>query len=183
MRRLCLLFVCTATALLVAAAPAFAQRVPSGRSLAAGADLGLFLGGNDVDTSITLDGFGEVFVTPRVSIRGLVGWTSPGISGADDTHLRQNRLLFNAVYNWERNEWHPFVTGGAGLYFVTRTREGRPDDEGDTRGGINLGGGVEYFTNDMLSWKGEAAWHWIGHPDGTINPSGLAVTGGVKLYF
>ena len=47
------------------------------------------------------------------------------------------------VYNWERGQWHPYVTGGVGFYRYHVTRGSANAD--DKNAGFDLGGGFEYF--------------------------------------
>lgn len=133
-----------------AAFPAAAQ-VPDTGMFAAGADIGALFPDDAFETALTLDGFGEYSFTRRVSVRGMLAWASPGLDGRTEDHLRQVKLLFNDVYNWEGGVWHPFVTAGAGAYFVRLLLDDRPDPSGETRGGLNFGGGVEYFTDRLTT--------------------------------
>ena len=164
------------------AAPGFAQTPNTGMP-AAGVDIGVFLPDEAFENTLTFDAFGEYYVTPRISIRGLFGYASPGFDGRTEDHFRQVRLLFNGVYNWEFVEWHPFVTAGAGAYFVRSLLDGRDDPDGETRGGINFGGGVEYFTSDRDAIKGELRWDFVSDPPGLPDASGLTLTIGYKRYF
>jgi DNA-binding NarL/FixJ family response regulator len=61
---------------------------------------------------------GEYYVTPRVSVRTMLAFANPGLSGRTEDHFRQWRLLFAGVYNWEKGPWRPFATFGAGVHFV-----------------------------------------------------------------
>jgi hypothetical protein len=173
-------------AILLSGAPAFAQRTPDTGMLAAGADIGILFPDEILENALTLEGFAEYYLGPRLSVRGLLGWARPGFEPdprrADD-HFRELKLLGNAVYNWEAGVWHPFVTGGVGAYFVREKREGRADPEGETRGGINLGGGVEYFTNARTTIKGEARWDVVSHPTGFVDATGFTLSVGLKRYF
>jgi hypothetical protein len=151
--------------------------------LALGADVGALFPDEVFEPALTLDGFAEWYATPRVSIRGLLAWASPGFDGRTEDHFRQVKLLFNGVYNWEFGVWHPFVTAGAGAYFVRLLLDDRPDPEGETRGGINFGGGIEYFTSRMTTIKGEARWDVVSHPPRQPDATGFTLTIGVKQYF
>jgi hypothetical protein len=161
---------------------AFAQTPAEGQA-AAGFDLGLIIPDSQFETSVVLQGLGEYYFTPRVSGRVLFGWTSPGVDNQTEDHFRQVKLLFNAVYNWEGGRVHPFVTGGAGAYFVRLKREDRPDPDGETRGGINFGGGAEYFFNSRTTVKGEGRFDIVSHPSGHPDATGFTLTVGVKRYF
>jgi hypothetical protein len=168
---------------LLLAAPRASAQTPDTGIAAAGADIGIFFPDNAFENTLTFDVFGEYYVTPRVSVRGLFGYASPGFDGRTEDHFRQVRLLFNAVYNWEFVAWHPFVTAGAGAYFVRSLLDARDDPDGETRGGINFGGGVEYFTSNVSAIKGELRWDFVSDPPGLPDASGLTLTIGYKRYF
>ena len=76
----------------------------------------------------------------------------------------------------------PGSTAGVGLYFM----QFRFNDEAlggtETRFGLNTGGGIEYFFNRTLVLKGEGRYHAVGNVDG-LDPSGIALTMGLKTYF
>jgi hypothetical protein len=160
-----------------------AAQTPDTGLIGAGGDIGVFFADEALENALTLDVFGEYYVTPRISVRALLGWTKPGFENLTEAKFRQTKLLFNGVYNWEFVEWHPFVTVGAGAYFVRALLEDLPDPDGETRGGINFGGGVEYFLNTMSSVKGEGRWDIVSHPSGFPDASGFTLTIGYKRYF
>lgn len=172
-----------ATALSVLLAPAAAAQTPDTGLIGAGVNIGVFFPDEAQEKTFTIDGTADYYVTPRISVRGLFGWASPGFENRTEDHFRQVRLLFNAVYNWEFVEWHPYVTAGAGAYFVRQTLDGRNDPDSETRGGINLGGGAEYFTSDRTSVKGEIRFDIVSHPPGLPDASGFTITIGIKQYF
>ena len=70
------------------------------------------------EKTFTFDVFGECYFTPRVSLRGMFSYASPGFENQTEDHFRQSRLLFNGVYNWERGRLAPFRDGGGWIYFV-----------------------------------------------------------------
>ena len=158
-------------------------QTPDTGLIGAGADVGVLFPDEALENTLTIDGFAEYYVTPRIGVRAMLGWASPGFENRTEDNFRQTRLLFNGVYNWEFIEWHPFVTAGAGAYFVRQLLEGRDDPDGETRGGINLGGGVEYFLDSMSSIKAEGRWDLVSHPAGFPDASGFALTIGYKRYF
>jgi hypothetical protein len=162
--------------------PTSAQ-VPDTGLIGAGASAGVLFPDEALEKTVTIDLFGEYYVTPRISVRGMFGWASPGFENRTEDHFRQVKLLFNGVYNWEFVEWHPFVTVGAGAYFVRELRDGLEDPDSETRGGINFGGGTEYFLTDLMTVKGEIRWDIVSHPTGFPDASGFAVTLGFKRYF
>ena len=164
------------------ATPAAAQTLDRGTQ-AAGVNVGVLFPDQQFERALALEGFGEYYLVPRVSIRGLLGWASPSPDGRTEDHFRQVKLLFSGVYNWDRGQWDPFVTAGAGVYFVRQLFDNREDPVRERRGGINLGGGVEYATSDVLSVKGEARWDIVSHPSGLPDATGLTVTLGFKRYF
>ena len=162
--------------------PASAQ-TPDEGMLAAGIDIGAFFPDDAFESAVTVDGFGEWYFTPRLSGRFMLAWTDPGVSLRTEDHFRQFKLLFNGVYNWEMGVWHPFVTAGAGAYFVRLILDERPDPEGETRGGLNFGGGVEYFVTSLTTLKGELRWDVVSDPPGLPDATGMTLTFGVKRYF
>jgi opacity protein-like surface antigen len=89
----------------------------------------------------------------------------------------------NVVYNWERGQWHPWATGGVGVY---RLRYSENDfSASDTKLGLNLGGGVDYFLSRRDAVTGEIALHAL---PGDADTSGLrarywTIAGGYKLFF
>jgi hypothetical protein len=172
----------TVLLLLLLVSPAAAQ-TPDRGLIGAGASLGVLFPDEAFENTLTLEGFGEFYVTPRVSIRGLLGYASPGFDGRTEDHFRQVRLLFNGVYNWEFVQWHPFVTAGAGAYFVRSLLDDRDDPDGESRGGINFGGGIEYFANRVSAIKGEVRWDFVSDPPGLPDASGMTLTIGYKRYF
>jgi outer membrane protein with beta-barrel domain len=162
--------------------PASAQ-TPDRGMFAAGADIGAFFPDDVFENAFAVNVFGEYYVTPRWSGRVMLAVTKPGVEAFTEDHFRQIKLLFNGVYNWELGVWHPFATVGAGAYFVRLLREDRPDPEGETRGGLNLGGGIEYFLNSLTTVKGELRWDVVSHPPGLPDATGVSLTVGLKRYF
>ncbi|HLG54617.1 MAG TPA: outer membrane beta-barrel protein [Vicinamibacterales bacterium] len=163
------------------AAPAAAQTAVSG-GVAVGGDIGVFFPDEAFEKTFTLDGFGEYYVTPRISIRGMLGYASPGFENLTEDHFRQVRLLFNGVYYWSHDKWRPYVTAGAGAYFVRALLTG-PDPDSESRGGINFGGGTEYSIGSMATLKGELRWDIVSEPPGLPDATGVSLTLGFKRYF
>ena len=162
--------------------PASAQ-TPDTDMIAVGGDLGVLFPDNQFENTVTLDGFGEYYFTPRISLRTMLAWASPGLDGRTEDHFRQFKLLFNGVYNWEYGVWHPFATAGAGVYWARLLLDGQPDPDGETRGGINFGGGIEYFANDQYAVKGELRFDLVSDPPGLPDATGFTLTIGLKRYF
>ena len=162
--------------------PASAQTPDTGL-IGVGGDFGVFFPDEAFEKTITLDAFGEYYLTPRVSFRGLFAWANPGFENRTEDHFRQVKLLFSAIYNWERGTWHPFVSGGAGVYFVRQVLDAAEDPDSETRGGLNFGGGVEYFVDDRAAVKGEIRWDIVTEPNIGPDATGFNVTFGYKIYF
>lgn len=159
-------------------------RVPDAGMAAVGGDVGFYLPGDDFNPAPTIAGSYEYYFTPRVSLRTSLGWTNPHFDFNDNDSLRQTRLTFAVLYNWERGKWHPFVGGGLGAYFLQYKSNGNSSGDGDRKLGVNAGGGIEYFTSRTVSLKGEAQAHFIGDDtDLPWSPSGIALLFGVKKYF
>lgn len=170
--------------LLMLAIPGMASaQTPNTGLLAAGADIGVLFPDDAFENALTAQGYGEYYLSPRVGVRGLLGFASPGFRGRTENHFREVKLLFNVAYNWEHGVWHPFATAGAGAYFVRIKRESLPDPDGETRGGINFGGGIEYFLSRVTTIKGELRWDVVSHPTDLPDATGLTLTVGLKRYF
>ena len=167
----------------LSAASAVAQTTPAKGVVGYGVDLGVLFPDTVFENTLTFDGYGEYYLTPRVSVRGLLAWASPGVNGRTEDHFRQVKLLFNGVYNREYRNFRPFITAGAGAYFVRLLFEGFDDPPGETRGGINLGAGTEYILNKESSIKGELRWDIVSDPPGLSDATGATLTIGYKRYF
>ena len=176
------LFVTACVLSLLITSPAEAQTPDTGL-IGYGADIGVLFPDETLETTLTLDGFAEYYVTPRISVRALLGWARPGFENRTEDKFRQTKLLFNGLYNWEVREWRPFVTAGAGAYFVRELLANRLDPDGETRGGINFGGGAEYIIDDMSAIKAEGRWDLVTRPPGFSDASGFTLTIGYKRFF
>jgi opacity protein-like surface antigen len=176
------LFVAALFSVFLVASPAAAQTPDTGL-IGAGGDIGVFFPDEAFEKTLTLDGFAEWYLTPRIGVRAMLAWASPGFENRTEDKFRQTKLLFNGTYNWEFVEWHPFVTAGAGFYFVRELFDAGDDPDAETRGGLNFGGGVEYFTSDRVSVKGEVRWDVVSHPRGLPDATGFNLTIGLKRYF
>ena len=176
------LFVAALLSSLCYASAASAQTPDTGL-IGAGGNIGVFFPDEAQEKTFTLEGQGEYYITPRFSVRGLLGWASPGFENRTEDHFRQVRLLFNGVYNWEYGTIHPYATAGVGAYFVRQTIEGGDDPDSETRGGINLGGGVEYFLSNLTALKAEGRFDLVSHPPGLSDATGFTLTFGIKRYF
>ncbi len=180
-----LLSVATLLAILSTSSAAAQTETPAKGVMGYGFDLGVLFPDSVFENTITFDGYGEYYFTPRISFRGLLGFASPGLTGRTEDHFRQVKLLFNGAYNWKYGDFRPFATVGAGFYFVRLHFDGATDPPGETRGGINLGGGTEYLLNDESSIKAELRWDIVSDPIGVLSPdaTGLTLTFGYKRYF
>ena len=90
-------------------------------AIAAGGDIGVFFPDEAFEKTFAIDGFGEYYATPSISIRGLFGWANPGFENFTEDQFRQVKLLFNGVYYLRHDNWLPYATAGAGAYFVRQT--------------------------------------------------------------
>ena len=184
--RLSRLFACTVLTSLLSIVPAAAQapaQTPDTGLIGVGGDIGVLFPDEAFENTFTLDGYGEWYLTPRISLRAMLGYASPGFENRTEDTFRQTKLMFNGVYNWEFGKWHPFATAGAGFYFVRELLDDAVDPDGETRGGLNFGGGTEYFTGAMSSVKIEGRWDIVSEPTGFPDATGFSVTVGYKRYF
>lgn len=173
------LFVC----LLLIPATASAQRVPASDSGAIGGDVGVFIPRSEtLDTGLVLEGFYEYYFTPRGSVRMGLGWANPSFAREHEDKLRTVRVAVDGVYNWEGGAVHPFVGAGLGIYFLQPKDNGESVGDSETKPGVTVFGGAEFFTSRTVSVKAEARYHAIGDVFG-LNPGGLALTIGLKTYF
>ncbi len=164
-------------------APAAAQpRVPDAEMWAVGGDFGVFLPAEDaLDNTLDLQGFAEYYLTPRTGVRMELGWADPSF-GKSDNSLRQARLTFDVTYNWERGQTHPFAGFGVGAFFLQPKINGSSVGESHTEGGVNLFGGLEYFTSRTVAIKGEARYQIV-RSDELVDMHGLTLSVGLKKYF
>jgi hypothetical protein len=152
-------------------------------AIAAGGNFGVFFPDEAFEKTIAIEGYGEYYAKPNLSVRGLFGWARPGFENVTEDHFRQVKLLFNGTYYFKHQNWLPYVTAGAGAYFVRELFEDAPDPDSETRGGINFGVGTEYSLGDGASVKGELRWEFISEPTGLPDASGLSLMFGYKRYF
>jgi len=174
--------------LAAAAMPAAAQqRVPDTGMVAIGFTVGGSRPSDDALTGgIDLGAQVEGYLTPRVAIRGKVSSPWFDIVGRSFTGTIQPVAIEgNLVYNWEHGTWHPYVTGGVGLYHFRFTEA--DVDSSHTKAGVNFGGGAEYFFTRHDTILGEATVRIIpgrvnsAHSDYETGYWTLAV--GYKKYF
>jgi hypothetical protein len=96
--------------------------------------------------------------------------------------MRQVRVAVDLLHNWEGGAIHPFVGAGLGAYFLQPRLNGTNLGDRATKLGGTILGGLEFFTSNTFSVKGEARYHVV-TKSGPYDPSGLALTIGVKSYF
>ncbi|HYT68599.1 MAG TPA: outer membrane beta-barrel protein [Vicinamibacterales bacterium] len=165
-------------------AMAFAQgRMPHKGAAAIGGEVGVFLPKEDALTrGPALEGFYEYYLSARDSVRLGVGWANPKFEHEKSDSLRQIRVGVDLVHNWEGGQVHPFVGAGVGTYFLQFRDNGHNVGDSETKVGGTIFGGAEFFTSNTVSVKGEARYHIVSKIN-DFNPSGLALTFGVKSYF
>ena len=151
--------------------------------VAYGADVGVMFPDEQFENTLTFDAFGEYYVTPRVSVRGIFAWANPGFDGRTEDHFRQVKLLFGAAYNWRYKSLRPFAGGGAGAHFIRLKRDGETDPDGETRGGIFFGGGSDFIIDKESAIKVELRWDVISKPPGLPDASSASLTFGYKRFF
>jgi Outer membrane protein beta-barrel domain len=176
--------VCALALLFGASSPAWAQRrVPHKDSAAVGGEVGVFLPKQDgMKSGPALEGFYEYYMDARDSLRVGMGWANPKFERESSDSVRQIRVAVDLVHNWEGGSIHPFVGAGLGTYFLQTRDNGHNVGNSDTKLGGTIFGGLEFFTSDTFSVKGEARYHIVTKANG-YDPSGLALTIGAKTYF
>lgn len=158
-------------------------RTPRTDSAAVGVDVGVFRPSEDaLKPALSLDGFYEYYLSPRTSLRLGAGWTEPEFDFEPDESLRYIRVGGDLIYNWERGAIHPFVGAGLGIYILQPRENGNDRADSESKLGGVLLGGLEFFTSNTVSVKGEASYHIISDVNG-FSPNGLKLTIGLKKYF
>ena len=162
-------------------------RIPAAGTWAVGGSLGAALPSDaSLDKGLDVAGDIEGYLTPRVSVRGQLGGAWWDISGRHFTgSIKPVYLDGNLVYNWEGGAWHPYVTGGVGMYHYRSVESGVADGS-DTEAGVNLGGGIEYFFTRDATVTGEALYHKVGtfnSPLAAFDGSFWTLSIGLKKYF
>jgi opacity protein-like surface antigen len=164
-------------------ATAWAQRTPSAGSGAIGGDVGVFMPAEDqLSPGLALEGFYEYYLTARTSVRTGLGWANPNFDREDEDSLRHFRVALDVAYNWEGGTVHPFVGAGIGIYFLQLKDNGESFGDSESKFGTTLFGGVEYFTSNTLSVKGELRYHIVSDAL-SLNPDGATISIGLKKYF
>jgi len=94
-----------------------------------------------------------------------------GISESESGHWLG--LLVNGFYTLSpEKKTCPYLTGGVGYYIP---------DEGDSKPGINLGGGIEHFFQPNLALDAGARFHMIFTED--KNTTYIQILAGLNYYF
>jgi len=176
--------------LLATAATASAQRrVPDRGMCAIGVDFGFAIPHDDLlGTGIFTSVSGEYYVTPRVSLKARFG--GAWFETDDDIGLEEKvspmHFTGSVVYNWERGKIHPYATAGAGWYRY-RFRLNDEDAGTDSKFGVSLGGGAEYFLTRHDTLVGDVTFHVISGDAVSsffaYDPSYWSFSGGYKKYF
>lgn len=157
------------------------SRAPHAGSTAIGADVGFFAPDDEFDGTLIVGGFFEFHPAARVGIRPSLSYASPDFQRDPNANLRQIRLGVDAIYNWEKGVWHPFVGAGLGVHLLKlEDRNGTIDDA--TELGVSLLGGIEYFASRRTALTFEGRYQFVGDILGS-DPGGFALTMGVKRYF
>jgi hypothetical protein len=170
-------------AILCLPSTAAAQRMPHQNAGALGAEGAVFMPKQDgMTTGPDFGGFYEHYLTARNGLRLMAEYSNPKFDREHSDSVRQVRVGADLVHNWEGGKVHPFVGAGLGAYFLQQKDNGSDFGDSGTKLGGTLLGGVEYFTSKTFSVKGEARYHIVSKWNG-YDPSGLALTIGVKGYF
>ena len=69
-----------------------------------------------------------------------------------------------------------------GIYFLQVKDNGESFGDSESKFGGTVFGGVEYFTSNTLSVKGEIRYHLVSDI-GSLNPDGATISIGLKKYF
>jgi hypothetical protein len=177
------LFTVGLAAILCLPSVAAAQRMPHQNAAAIGVEGAVFMPKQSgMDTGPDFGGSFEHYITARNALRIAGEWSNPKFEREHADSVRQVRLGADLVHNWEGGTIHPFVGAGLGAYFLQQKDNGSSIGDSGTKLGGTLLGGLEFFTSKTFSVKGEARYHIVSKWN-DYDPSGLALTIGVKGYF
>jgi len=151
--------------------------------IAYGGDVGALFPDEEFEDTLTWDAYGEYYVHPRISVRGMFVWANPGVTNRTEDHFRQVKLLFGGAYNFKYKLLRPFAEGGAGVHFVRLKRFDAPDPDGETRGGLYFGGGSDIVLTKESAIKVELRWDVVSQPTGFPDATSASLTFGYKRYF
>lgn len=129
-----------------------------------------------------IGGFYEHYLTARDSLRLGAEWQNPKRDVEHADSVRQIRIGGDLIHNWEGGAIHPFVGAGLAAYVLQPRDNGTSVGDSATKLGGTLLGGAEFFASKTFSVKGEARYNVVSKWNG-YDPSGLALTIGVKSYF
>ena len=130
-----------------------------------------------VEPAIT--GTFEYYTTPRMSWRGLLGYTSFTADLPGDPKVNSTFINANFVYNWEHGDVHPFATAGMGAYSNNGSASLPPQFD-ETVFGVNAGGGIDWFLGPRWGLKFEGSMHGLTGEDPNVFFLGTA---GFKFWF
>jgi len=176
--------------LATAAATASAQqRVPDRGMFAIGLDVGFAIPHDDLlETGLFTSVSGEYYVTPRVSLKARFGgaWFETDDDIGLEEEVSPMHLTGSLVYNWEHGKIHPYASAGAGWYRY-RFRVNDESAGTDSKFGVSLGGGAEYFLSRSDTIVGDVTFHVISGDAASsfflYNGSYWSFSGGYKKYF
>lgn len=172
-----------AAILCLPSAAAAQRRMPHQGAAALGAEGAIFMPRQSgMTTGPDFGGSFETYLSARDALRIAGEWSNPKVETEHTDGVRQVRLGADLVHNWEGGKIHPFVGAGLGAYFLQPRDNGHDIGESATKFGGTILGGVEVFTSKAFSVKGEARYHLVTKWN-DYDPSGLALTIGVKGYF
>jgi hypothetical protein len=135
--------------------------VPTEPSTGIGASVGPSVTSSQyLNNGFDFDAHVERFVARRVAIRGQFGSAGSDIVGLSYAGtLKPMYFLGNVVYNWQRGVWRPYVTGGGGVYRYSFEEAGVKGSR--TNGGMDGGGGIEYFFMPGTAITAETLLHMV----------------------
>jgi len=139
-----------------------ASQAPKAGDMAVSANLGFASAFEDNFNGLepAFTGTFEYYSTPRVSWRGLLGFTSFEADSPSDAEVDFMFVNGNVSYNWEGGWVHPFVTGGLGFYSKDASSS-LPSDIDGTELGVNFGGGLDWFLGERWALKFEGTVHGV----------------------
>jgi opacity protein-like surface antigen len=174
-------------AVFLAPSNAIAQRrMPHAGAGSVGAEVGVLLPKDDaMKSGPMIGGFYEHYLTSRDSLRVGAEWQNPKVEAEDSDSVRQVRIGGDLIHNWEGGSVHPFLGAGLAAYILQPRDNGNNFGDSMTRLGGTLLAGAEFFASKTVSVKGEARYNVVAKVSdwNDYNPSGLALTIGVKSYF
>jgi opacity protein-like surface antigen len=165
------------------------QRVPDRGMFAIGLYAGFAIPHDDLlETGTFTSVSGEYYLTPRVSLKAQFGgsWFETDDDFGVEEEVSPMHLVGSLVYNWERGKVHPFAKAGAGWYRY-RFRVNDESAGTDSKFGVSLGAGAEYFMSRSDTIGAEVAFHVISGDTVSsffaYNGSYWSFSGGYKKYF